>query len=401
MKKLTFLFLLFGNFVFAQGTATDTVKVRKDFEKLIANLEKNYVYYNQKDVDLNCLKSYYSNKISSLKNNDDVLLFFEYLLNEFYDSHMHLKSNIKSSYRLYSPIYASNDGTKTLIASYWKDQIETKFNFELINAEIIEFNGVSLNQLIEEFPTHCQNKTNKEIRTWLVNKILAGRYSEPRILTLKTASGKIETLDMDKIKIRKDADYLSYNIIDNVGIIRINNALGDTDTKKAFKNAIKSLSHTKGIILDLRNTVDGGNTNVANPIAGHFTKKKKVFQKYKNAKTQFVDYIKPQKPNYSNSLVVLVGRWTGSVGEGLASGFDGSATGKVIGTEMEKLAGATLDYKFDYFNFNYQFPYIEVLQQNNEPREKFIPKYLVQCNDKAEDEFLIEAFKLIEANKND
>lgn len=399
MKKLLFIFLVVGNSAFAQTNIIDTTKIREDFEKLISNLEKNYVYYNQKDVDLACIKSHYSNKINEIKNQTESLLFFEYLLDEFYDSHLHLKSNNNYSYRLYSPVFTSIRDNEFIISSYWKDQIENKITINLVNATILTFNGVDFNELIEKFPTHCQNKNNNEVKVWIANKILAGRRNEPRIITVKTVNGKIETLDIDKIKIKKDSSLLSYKIIDNIGIIRFNNSLGETKTKKEFKRVLKKLKNTKGIILDLRNTVDGGSTNIANPIVGHFTNQKQVFQKYKNAKIDFVDHIKPKKPKYDNPLIVLVGRWTGSMGEGMASGIDGSEIGTVIGTEMHKLAGATKDYHFTNFTYGYQAPYIEVLHISGLPREKFVPKIEILCDDSIEDEFLKEGIRIINGNK--
>jgi hypothetical protein len=399
MNRLILFFLLLGNVAFGQTNTVDTLKVRQDFEKLITNLETNYVYYNMKDVDLNCIKSYYNQKISSIRNSTETLLFFEFILDEFYDSHLHLNSSTKFSYRLYSPIFASTIGDKTEILSTWKDQIESGININITNAEILTFNGINFNELIEKFPTHCQNKNNNEIRTWISNKILSGRYNEPRIITLKTKTGKIETLDIDKIKIRKDTNMLSFKIVDNIGIIRLNNSLGEPKTKNEFKQVIKNLKETNGIILDLRNTVDGGNTDIAYPIAGHFTNKKMVFQKYKNTQNEFVDYIKPENSKYDNPLIVLVGRWTGSVGEGLASGFDGTGIGKIVGTEMEKLAGATKSYSFSNFEYSYQAPYIDVLHISGLPREKFIPKYKVVCNDGIEDEFIKEGIRIINQQK--
>jgi hypothetical protein len=48
---------------------------------------------------------------------------------------------------------------------------------------------------------------------------------------------------------------------------------------------------------------------------------KQPFKKYKNNKTEFVDHIKTTiDPKFDKPLVVLVGRWTGSMGEGMASG---------------------------------------------------------------------------------
>ncbi len=67
MNRLILFFLLLGNVAFGQINIVDTLKIRQDFENLITNLETNYVYYNTKDVDINCVKSYYNQKISSIK----------------------------------------------------------------------------------------------------------------------------------------------------------------------------------------------------------------------------------------------------------------------------------------------------------------------------------------------
>lgn len=395
MKRIFLFFLLISYIAHSQSVQIDTLKLRQDYENLISNLEKNYVYFKQKDVDLDCIKSYYSNKIGEIKNQTEALLFFEYLLDEFYDSHLHLKSNNNFSYRLYSPVYVSASQDEYIISSYWKDQLNNKIDINLINAKILTFNGVAFNQLIENFPTHCQNKNNIEVKGWIANKVLAGRRNESRIITVKTVKGDIKTLDIDKLTLRKDSTLLSYKIIDDIGIIRINNSLSELKTKRVFKKALSHLKNTKGIILDLRNTVDGGSTNIANPIVGHFTAKKQPFQKYKNSKTEFVDHIKPKTPKYDKPLIVLVGRWTGSMGEGMASGIDGSGIGKVIGTEMQKLAGATKDYNFTYLTYKYQAPYIEVLHISGLPREKFVPKVEVICDDSNEDEFLKEGIRII------
>ncbi len=398
MNKLFFSILFSLSIVqitFSQSNSIDTLKIRQDFNKIISKLETKYVYYNKKDVDLYCLRKHYNSKIGSLKSKTEVLLFFEYLLDEFYDSHLHLNTNNNHSFRLYSPIYISTKGNKSVISSFWKDQIENNISLNLINAEVLTFNGIEFNKVIENFPTHCQNKNNNEIRSWLSNKVLAGRYNEPRIITIKTTLGKIETVDLDKIILKTETTVLTSFIQDSIGIIRINNSLGRVKTKSKFKKALKKLKNTKGIILDLRNTVDGGSTNIANPMAGHFTREKKIFQKYKNVNTEFVDYIKPKKPYYDRPLVVLVGRWTGSMGEGLASGFDGTGIGKIVGTEMLKLAGATKNYSFKYLNYGYQMPYIDVLHKDGYPRELFIPKNKVKLDNSKNDEFILEAIKIV------
>jgi carboxyl-terminal processing protease len=119
----------------------------------------------------------------------------------------------------------------------------------------------------------------------------------------------------------------------------------------------------------------------------------------KAKKTFFIKKYVLGRTDTDNPLIVLVGRWTGSVGEGLASGFDGTGIGKIVGTEMEKLAGATKSYSFSNFEYSYQAPYIDVLHISGLPREKFIPKYKVVCNDGIEDEFIKEGIRIINQQK--
>ena len=107
MKKIVlFVTIILTTFsVYSQSNNFDKTKVRKDFSQIIQNIKSSYVYLDDKMLDMNCVEERYSTKIDLLNNQADVILFFEYLLNEFYDSHISLSTNIRESYRLSSPIY--------------------------------------------------------------------------------------------------------------------------------------------------------------------------------------------------------------------------------------------------------------------------------------------------------
>ena len=108
---------------------------------------------------------------------------------------------------------------------------------------------------------------------------------------------------------------------------------------------MESLRATDALIIDLRNTPSGGNTGVAEPILGYFTETKTVYQLYriqtdsqkyndgklKKAKTKPGNFI------YNKPFVVLAGRWTGSMGEGMAIGLDALGAKAVIGAPMADL----------------------------------------------------------------
>ncbi len=61
---------------------------------------------------------------------------------------------------------------------------------------------------------------------------------------------------------------MSVSKIENIGIITINNSLGKNTLITEFDKALNSLIATEGLIIDLRNTVSGGNSYVARGIMG-------------------------------------------------------------------------------------------------------------------------------------
>lgn len=401
MRKLFFGLLLFIAYStsMAQKKALDTQQLRQDFEKLMSDLERNYVYYKKKKVDLRLFKEYYAEKLLDTNTQKEPLLFFEFMLLEFYDSHMHLKSNNNKSYRLFSPVYASIVNDKITITDYWKDQIKNRIEIEIIGSEILAFNNEDIESVVEKFPTHCHDKNDPEIRTWIINKILSGRYHEKRVLKLKLQNGEIVNFDLDTVKLRKDEGILSLRIVDNVGIIRLNNSLDNTSIRFAINNALNEMKNVDGIIIDIRNSVDGGNTKAAYPIIEHFIKKPIPFQKYQSLNgKQETDKLNPTKPFIDKPMILVVGRWTGSVGEGLASGVQSNKIGIVLGTEMHKLAGAMCDYKFKHSSYGYQIPCIDVQQLNGKSRTAIVPDITINNDNGMDDLFIKEAVKTLKNN---
>jgi carboxyl-terminal processing protease len=398
MQRILLCVLLSLTFltISAQKSKFDSLELRKDFEKILHDLETDYVYYNKKNVDLDCLKSFYGEKIKNVKNSSEALLFFEFMLYEFYDSHLHITTYSNKSYRIYSPIYASMIDDRVIITDYWKDQVKTNLENEIIGSEIIALNGELLENVIEKFPTHCHNKKDGEIRTWIINKILAGKYSEKRKLTLKLKNGELIEFDLDAVKLRTDEGILSYRIADNIGIIRVNNSLGNIFSRFAINRALRRLKKTDGIIIDIRNSPNGGSTFAAYPLISHFIKKSVPFQKYELIDgSHKTDQLKSKKPYINKPMVLVVGRWTGSVGEGLASGVKSNEIGVVVGTEMQKLAGSMCGHKFNHIPYDYQMPCIDVQQLNGKSRTDLKPNILITNDNSQDDLFIKEAIKII------
>lgn len=405
MKKLLLIIITFLFFFhsYSQNNSINKLDIKEDLDEIIKEISNGYIYLDDKKVDMKCIKEKYTAKINTIKNKADIILFFEYLLNEFYDNHISLNTNIRESYRLSSPLFVEIVKGKVIIKNVWQTQINN-LEKDILGAEILEFNGEKFNKKIDDFPSLCNDKSQLEVRNWIANKIISGKYSEARILNLKLKSGTKTQLNLDELNFRKSDELLSFKIKNEIGIIRINNSLGTYELISEFDKTLNQLKNTKGVIIDLRNTNNGGNTYVAKGIMSRFINKELPYQKhyYKYSinnqpeiARSWLELVTPRGKQYKKPVVILVGRWTGSMGEGLAIGFDAMKRAKIVGTEMKKLAGADFDFKFRHQNFGYKLILEKLYHINGTLREEYIPKNYINQSTIKKDETLEKGMDLI------
>ena len=408
MKQLILTFIIFLNFSCAnsQENRIDHTKIKEDLNEVLTNISQNYIYLQEKNIDLNCIQEYYEKQIPNIKTEEQIVLFFEYLLDEFYDSHLILNTNRDSSFRLFSPVYTTIKNGKPIVSNVWQTQTEN-LKQNIIGAELLKINGTDFDKAIEQFPTYCSDKSSQKIREWIINKILAGRYNQPRILTLKLTNKKTIEFDLDKLKMKQSSELLTSTIENGIGIIRINNSLGNNSLINEFDKALEKLMTTKGLVIDLRNTVDGGNSYVARGIMSRFINKSEPYQKHWTneqydgnpiVERSWIEYVSPRKEQYIQPIVILVGRWTGSIGEGLAIGFDGMERAEIVGSEMERLAGEMSGFPFKNQSFGYRLSTAKIFHINGTPREKYSPTNYVMQTTTEKDEIFEKGIELIKQN---
>ncbi len=378
--------------------------LRADLDDLLSNLAEQYIYRSEKEVDLDCLRQHYRAQLAQVRTEEEGVLLFEYLLDEFYDSHLILNTNRSASFRLYAPLYATIEADRARIVNVWQSQVEEGLETGVLGAEILRINGRDWREAVAAFPTYCHDKSDPKVREWLLNKVLAGRYNEPRILNLRRADGSGFELDLDGVELRSETALLKSERRENFGIIRLHNSLGNNDLVGAFDRALDALSDTEGLILDLRNTVDGGNSYVARAILGRFVAQPQAYQKHWLVESydgqavverSWLEYVSPRASQYLAPVVVLVGRWTGSMGEGLAVGFEGTEAAQVVGTEMERLAGEMNGFSLAHQSFGYRLSTAKLYHVDGTPREEYRPpNYVVQA-DTSKDEALAAGLALL------
>ena len=267
----------------------------------------------------------------------------------------------------------------------------------MIDAEVESINGIEFNKVVAQFPSQCMDKKDPVIREWIANKIIAGKRNEKRKLTIRLKNGAKMQLDVDALELESYTTNLSSEIINDIGYIRINNALGNSELVNEFDTALDGMMNTNALILDLRNTPNGGSTDVAEPILGRFISEAKGYQICENKKERYTRKVFPRKRMYENQVYVLVGRWTGSMGEGMAIGLDGMNRAKIIGTEMNRLAGGIKTIKFSHSNFGFHIPFEKMYHLDGSLRETYVPKEYVNQASSDEDHFLNYAFRMIKS----
>ena len=398
---LLFIFLCWSNF--GQFNANQDYHFKQDFGQILEDLSTNYIYLKDKKTDFSCVKEKYSKVINMVKTDKQRILFFEYLLDEFYDSNLKLNTETKHSYRFHLPIYVTLKDDKFYVKDIWYSQMKD-YGKNIVGAEVLRFNSKEFNNAIDNYPTQCVNKNLPEVREWIANRIISGRNNKARILTLQTLNNKRVTLNIDNIKITENRELLSVYKKNRIAVVKINNSLGNDNLLLAFDKKLESLMDTDGLILDLRNTVDGGKPYNVRGIMSRFVNAEMPYQKFVTEEKlgnnpviirKRLESVTPRGKQYKKPVVVLVGRWTNNTAESLAIGFDGLQRAKVIGTEMGKFSGTTLSYSFNNRNYGYRIPTEKLYQLNGTLREKFIPQYNVTQENTLSDGVLEKAFSVL------
>ena len=135
------------------------------------------------------------------------------------------------------------------------------------------------------------------------------------------------------------------------------------------------------MVLDFTTTPSGGNTSVARAIMGWFVDRPRNYQIHRlpseeretGIPRQWVEQVLPRAGKHHAVLpVVRVGRWTGSMGEGLAIGFAGLGA-RVEGTRMAQLKGAVYDFALLSSGLIVKFPAERLYSVDGRAREDFVP----------------------------
>lgn len=377
---LAILALILSNFVSGQ------TKFEKDFSEFWTDINNNYAYFDQQKIDWNKVKEIYEPKVKEIKSQSEFIHFLEEVIHELHNGHISLNTNLHSSNKLIpsgQDLFVEMHGN-----SFYITDLRKGFGAELsglkIGNEIVLFNRKPvLEQLARFLPKYTENHT-QEMYQYAINMLFAGTHDTKRKITI-SHNQKQKIFYPDSVKVDGPETLLVKKILsDKTAYIRINNSLGDNNLIAAFDNAIDEYIDYENLIIDLTETPSGGNTTVARCIMGRFINDPTAYQQHEfdekefRTKRMWIEYATPRKNEFKGKVYVLVGHWTGSMGEGIAIGFDGMKRATIIGTKMAGLIGAISGFSLSETKIGFQIPTERLYHVNGTPRENFMPTNLTK-----------------------
>ncbi|MEO0650794.1 MAG: S41 family peptidase [Planctomycetota bacterium] len=359
----------------------------QDFDFLAREVSNHYAYLDRPGVDWEGAASRLRPRAAAAATPGDFLDVLEELLEGLRDHHVHLNVNGDHSPRLVpsqTDLWCEwVDGEARITAvrvgsDAERAEIRPGMRVETIRGE--PASAVAARRLGLEGAAELA-EIPSDVVGWALRVEVAGRWNQPRRFGVAGALGAREVALGDGWAPGFDsAVEWDQHYDGRIGVIRLNNSLGDFETVAAFGAALDSLMECKHLVIDLRETPGGGDSTVARGILGRFVERRQPYQRHvlvgeeraTGIQRSWLEEVSPLGERYTGEVTVLVGRWTGSMGEGLAMGFN-AVGAQVLGDPMAGLLGALTEVELESVGWTARFAHEALTHVDGTPREVWLP----------------------------
>lgn len=358
--------------------AADAVAI----EKLV---NENYAYLDRFPQQRMPMTAKLRNEAMKVSSEAELIRYGERALTLLADHHAITGSSLKDSWAVfpsYGDLWIERRGPTYLITAVRDGSPAERAGLKRGDA-LLAIDGRPIAIMVSQFWSDLGATGSIERNEFAARVLAAGRRDRPRKLIISNDRGPPRTVALPNLygNWRAVLPPVSVSVEGKSTRIRLNDSLGDSETIAAFDRAMAAVDFRQGLVIDLTDTPGGGNTSVARAILGWFVRRPEFYQVHNlpseeretGIARQWVEQVLPREGKYwGGPVVVRVGRWTGSMGEGIAIGF--AAIGKrVEGDRMAGLLGAIYDYRLEKSGQVVKFPSERLSAVDGTPREKFRP----------------------------
>ncbi len=377
-----------------------------DLDWLIERLRSRYAYLADRHVDLARLRAIYAPQAASAVGKRAFLGVLEQVLAELHDHHIGANTNSDDSPQLVptgAEIWAGMRDGRAIIEQVRPGGEAARAGL-LAGQEVVWIGDETAAAAVAARAPRALASPDPEALDYTLRVLLAGNHRAERVLTVRGRGQGERRVVLPPHHQAEQTPVLAVRRMDRgVVCLRVGNSLGDSGLVAAFDEALAASRDARGLILDLRDTPSGGDTDVAEPILGRFITRRAGYQRIFDPapgatpeRNSVVRTVEPRGPfPVTLPLAVLVDRWTGSMGEGMAIGLDGMKRARVVGTRMAGLCGAIEGFTLPASGIGVNFPIQRLYHLDGTPRERWRPPAFVDlARSSGEDPILERALKL-------
>lgn len=354
-----------------------------DFAAFCDFVAESYAYFDLQQIDWGRSCRHYAAQAPVATQRPAYVSLLERALGELHDAHAHLGTHTPASFRLVpsqTDLVAHWQGDKALITAVRSGSAAASAGLRP-GMQVTTVQGDDILGVVSAIQPKFHEPNDRAARDWALQLALAGRHQHSQTrLTVRMGQGPEREIAFSPGRAAPSA-LLSSRVIGTLAYVRVHNALGEHALVAAFDKALVDLQHTHALVIDLRDTPSGGNSSVARGILGRLVDRMLPYQRHElvsefratGVRRVWDEYVLPRGQPFLKPVVVLVGPWTGSMGEGLAIGLNATRGAAVLGQPMAKLLGANAETVLPHSLIAVRLPAEKLFHVDGTPREAVLP----------------------------
>lgn len=367
---------------FAQSNVPSPEEYRDDARSIDTLIAANYAYLDRFISDQAPSNDRLRAEAEAVHDAPTLLRYAERRLALLADAHVITGSSFSDSWAIvpsYADLWIEPENGSYVVTAV-RDRSPAKAADVAVGDRLIKIGTVPVAQAVADYWRDLGLESGGDAG-YAVRVLAAGRRDRPRFLTLQRGNDTPRDLVLPNLyaAARPETGPITTTRRSDGLVIVFNDSLGDDRTIAAFDEAMTQARPGEKIILDLTDTPSGGNTVVARAVMGWFVTEARPYQVHRliseerqtGVPRQWIEEVLPRAGrSHAGPVWVKVGRWTGSMGEGLALGLDAQGA-RITGCPMAGLLGAVYNFRLEHSELTIKLPAERLSSVSGVPRENF------------------------------